>query len=118
MDEKNTAEAMGSGDLPVFATPAMAALMEKAAAESVAPYLEPGYTSVGTMIQIEHVSATPKGCAVRCEKKSELVGVEGRKRRFTLAAYDGAGLIGRGTHERAIVERAKFIEKAAAKAGR
>lgn len=116
VDEKNTAEAMGSGDLPVFATPAMAALMEKAAAESVAPYLEPGYTSVGTMIQIEHVSATPKGCAVRCE--SELVGVEGRKLRFTLAAYDGAGLIGRGTHERAIVERAKFIEKAAAKAGR
>ncbi|HWR23132.1 MAG TPA: thioesterase family protein [Feifaniaceae bacterium] len=116
VDDTNTAEAMGSGDLPVFATPAMIALMEKVSAQSVAPDLEPGYTSVGTMIQIEHVSATPAGGVVRCE--SELVEAEGRKLRFAVAAYDDAGLIGHGTHERFIVERDKFMKKALAKMGR
>ncbi len=116
VDGKNTAEAMGSGDLPVFATPAMAALMEKTAAESVGPHLAPGQTSVGTMIQIEHVSATPVGGVVRCE--SELVKIEGRKLRFSLAAYDDAGLIGHAEHERFIVEREKFMHKAAAKVAR
>ncbi|HOG00060.1 MAG: Fluoroacetyl-CoA thioesterase [Firmicutes bacterium ADurb.Bin248] len=116
VDETTTAAAMGSGDLPVFATPALVALMEKAAANSVARDLEPGYTSVGCMIRVEHVSATPAGSAVRCE--SELVGIEGRKLRFALAAYDDAGLIGHGTHERFVVEREKFMKKAEAKAAR
>jgi predicted thioesterase len=113
VDESLTARALDSGDLPVFATPAMIALMEKTAAESVRAYLAPESTSVGTLVNIEHVSATLAGGVVRCE--SELIGIEGRKLRFTVAAYDEAGVIGRGVHERFVVDRVKFMEKAAKK---
>lgn len=108
-----TAQAMDSGDLSVFATPALVALMEKTAAGSVRNALAPGSTSVGTKIQIEHVSATPEGGVVRCE--SELRVIDGRKLTFYVEAYDEAGLIGRGTHERFIVDREKFMAKAKAK---
>lgn len=113
VDNSVTAQTLGSGDLPVFATPAMIALMEKTAAGSVRPYLAQESTSVGTMIQIEHKSATLEGAVVHCE--SELIGIDGRKLCFTVAAYDEEGVIGCGIHERFVVDRVKFMEKAAAK---
>lgn len=106
----NTALAMGSGTLEVFATPSMIALMEKTAWESVAPYLEEGEGTVGTQLDVAHLSATPLDMTVRCQ--SELVEVDGRKLVFKVSAYDEAGLIGEGTHERFIVKNEKFQSKA------
>ena len=113
VDENNIALTMGSGELEVFATPAMVALMEEAAAESVKPYIDEGSTTVGTALEIEHVSATPIGVSVRCE--SELCHVDGRKLVFNVTAYDNAGIIGKGRHERFIVEKERFMKKAEAK---
>ena len=106
---ENTATAVGSGVLEVFGTPCMLALMEKTASESVAPYLEEGCGSVGTQVTISHVAATPIGMT-RCE--TELTEVDGRRLVFKVAAYDEAGLIGEGTHERFIVQNEKFQTKA------
>ena len=108
-----TAAAVGSGLLDVFATPQMIALMEATASESVATYLEDGATSVGTLVNISHVAATPVGMSVRCE--SELIEVEGRKLVFTVKAFDECGLIGEGRHERFIVFSEKFMAKTNAK---
>ena len=107
---ENTATAVGSGVLEVFGTPCTLALMEKTASESVAPYLEEGCGSVGTQVTISHVAATPIGMTVRCE--TELTEVDGRRLVFKVAAYDEAGLIGEGTHERFIVQNEKFQTKA------
>ena len=107
---ENTATAVGSGVLEVLGTPCMLALMEKTASESVAPYLEEGCGSVGTQVTISHVAATPIGMTVRCE--TELTEVDGRRLVFKVAAYDEAGLIGEGTHERFIVQNEKFQTKA------
>ncbi len=108
-----TAAAVGSGLLDVFATPQMIALMEATASESVAPYLDEGSTSVGTLVSVSHVAATPVGMTVRCE--SELTEVEGRKLVFTVKAYDECGLIGEGTHERFVIFSEKFMAKTNAK---
>ena len=108
--EDKTAKAMGSGDLPVLATPAMIALMEKTACESVAPYLEEGSGTVGTELNVKHVAATPIGMQVTCE--TELVEVDGRRLVFHVKASDEAGLIGEGTHERFIINNEKFQSKA------
>ena len=110
---ENTAAAMGSGMLEVFATPAMVALMEKAACTSVAPYLEEGCGTVGTELNIKHVAATPVGMMVTCE--SELVEIDGRRLVFTVTATDEKGLIGQGTHERFIIQNEKFQSKADSK---
>lgn len=110
VEESNTAAAMGSGMLPVFATPAMVALMEKTASESVQPYLEEGCGSVGTSLNVKHVSATPLGMEVRCE--SELTEVDGRRLVFSVKAFDKAGLIGEGTHERFLIKNESFLKKA------
>lgn len=113
--DENTALAMGSGTLKVFATPSMIALMEKTAWESVSPYLEEGSGTVGTHLDVSHLSATPLGMTVRCE--SELIQVDGRKLVFKVAAYDDGGLIGQGTHQRFIVKNDKFQAKADSKGG-
>src|SRR5512139_763141 len=84
---ENTALALGSGDVPVFGTPALVALMEKAAVAAVAGSLEPGETTVGTWLEIAHLAATPLGAVVRAE--AELVAVEGRKLAFDVVAHDG-----------------------------
>lgn len=112
--ESNTAGALGSGLLPVYATPAMILLLEAACAESVAPELEEGNTTVGTKLDIEHVSATPIGLEVRCE--CELVEVDRRRLVFKVEIFDKAGLIGKGIHERFIVASEKFMAKTNAKA--
>ena len=111
--EDRTAKAMGSGELPVFATPAMIALVEETCWKSVADELESGQGTVGTMLDVRHVSATPVGMKVWCE--SELVGVDGRKLTFSVKVFDEAGLVGEGTHERFIIDNKRFLEKAAAK---
>lgn len=107
---ENTAAAVGSGMLEVFATPMMIALMEKTACESVAPYLEEGSGTVGTELNVKHVAATPIGMQVTCE--TELVEVDGRRLVFHVKESDEAGLIGEGTHERFIINNEKFQSKA------
>lgn len=111
--EENTAAALGSGLLKVFATPAMIALMECTAWKSVADQLEDGEGTVGTHLDVAHLAATPMGMKITCE--SELIEVDGRKLVFKVAAYDEAGLIGEGTHERFIVKNEKFQAKAESK---
>ena len=108
-----TAAAVGSGLLDVFATPQMIALMEATASESVAPYLDEGCSSVGTLVNVSHVAATPVGMKVSCE--SELTEVDGRKLVFNVKAFDECGLIGEGTHERFIVTDERFLAKTAKK---
>ncbi len=111
----NTAAAMGSGDLPVFSTPSMIALMEAAASRSLLPFLEEDETSVGISMQISHSSATPVGMKVYAE--SRLEEVDGRRLVFSVTAWDEAGQIGEGRHERFLVKREKFIQKSEAKKG-
>ena len=108
-----TAISLGSGDLEVYATPAMIALMEETASESVKPGLEVGQGSVGTCIAIKHLAATPIGMRVRCE--SDLVEVDGRRLVFNITAYDEKDKIGEGTHERFIITNEKFQSKADSK---
>lgn len=111
--ETDTAQNIGSGFLPVFATPAMIAMMEATAAESVAPYLEEGVTSVGTKISVSHLSADPVGTTVTCE--STLTEADGRRLTFSLVVYDHTGIVGEGTHERFLVKSESFMKKAIAK---
>ena len=110
---EKTAKVVGSGLLEVFATPAMIALMEETASMSVAEALDEGSTTVGTLVNVSHVSATPVGATVYCE--TELLEVEGRKLTFSVKAYDNAGLIGEGMHERFIVFSEKFMARTLAK---
>ncbi len=111
VEESNSARVMGSGTLDVFATPAMIALMEKTAWMSVAPELEEGQGTVGTLLEISHDAPTPLGMTVTCD--SELVEVDGRRLVFEVAARDEKGaVIGKGKHERFIVWEEKFQAKA------
>lgn len=111
--EDKTAAVMGSGELAVFATPAMIALMENTASKSVADVLEPGQGTVGTLIDVKHVAATPVGMEVICETK--LVEVDRKRLVFEVKAYDRVGVIGEGMHERFIIDNEKFMAKAGAK---
>ena len=99
--------------LEVTATPALAALVEKACWQSVAPELDPGCGTVGTKLELAHNAPTPVGMMVRCE--SELTAVDGRKLTFSAVMYDDAGEVGRATHERFIIQNEKFQKKADAK---
>lgn len=109
----NTAKAMGSGDLQVFATPAMIALMEQTAYQSVAEELEEGMTTVGTYVSVKHMAPTPVGMKVTC--RTELMKADGKALTFHVEAFDDNGLIGDGTHERYIVGKEKFQKKADSK---
>lgn len=111
--EEKTAKAMSSGELNVFATPAMIALMENTAYTSIADQLEPGQGTVGTLMNVKHVAATPVGMKVTCETK--LIEIDRRRLVFEVKASDEAGLIGEGVHERFIVDNAKFQSRADAK---
>ncbi len=104
-----TAASVGSGNLPVYATPAMIALMEKTAMLSVAKELPEGQTTVGTKLEIEHVSATGLDKEISCE--SELVEIDRRRLVFLVTASDPSGIIGKGKHERFIVDCDKFMDK-------
>lgn len=110
VDEKNTAQTMGSGTLDVFATPAMIALIEETAWKSIADKLEEGQGTVGTRLEVSHLSATPLGMQVNCQ--TELIEIDGRKLVFQAEVYDEAGKIGEGVHERFIIREEKFLKKA------
>lgn len=112
----NTADAVGSGLVPVFATPYMIALMENAAAGALLPYLAEDEGSVGTHLDVSHDAATPIGMKAWAE--AEVTAVEGKKITFTVSAFDEAGPIGKGTHERFIIKPEKFLAKTQAKLNR
>lgn len=113
VSEAQTAKHLGSGELAVFATPCMIALMENTAYKSVQPCLEPGQGTVGTLLNVKHVAATPVGMEVRCETK--LIEVDRKRLVFEVKAFDACGLIGEGIHERFIIDNQKFMLKANAK---
>jgi len=104
-----SAAEMGSGDLPVLATPAMIALMENAAMRAVAGELPEGSTTVGAMMNTTHIRPTAIGDTVTAS--AVLESVEGRKLTFRIEAHDSAGPVGEGSHIRYVVDRAKFLSK-------
>ncbi len=107
--EANTAAAMGSGDMPVFATPAMVALMENAAMLAVAPGLPEGAATVGAEMNVSHIK--PSGLGAEIVASAVVTAVEGRKLTFNVGARDAEGMIGEGTHVRFIVDRERFLAK-------
>lgn len=109
VEKADTALEVGSGSLLVYATPCMVALMEGAACEAIESALPEGKTSVGTELSIKHICATPVGMAVRAE--AEVTAVEGNAISFSVTAYDEAGKIGEGTHQRYIVSTQRFLDK-------
>ena len=110
VEKEDTAKEVGSGSLLVYATPCMAALMEGAACEAIDEAMGDDKTTVGTELNIQHISATPVGMDVRAE--AIVTAVDGKVITFELHAYDEAGEIGKGTHKRVIVPAQKFLEKA------
>ena len=109
VEREDTAAEVGSGSLLVYATPCMVALMEGAACEAISAVLPEDKTSVGIELNIKHVSATPVGMDVRAE--AEVTAVEGSIITFHVTAFDEAGVIGEGTHKRAILTAQKFLDK-------
>lgn len=109
VDDTRTAMTLGSGDMPVLATPAMMALMENAAMMAVAGHLPEGCTTVGGQIESSHLKPTPIGAEVTAT--AELERIEGRKLFFRVSAHQGDTLIGEGKHLRFIVDREKFLAK-------
>jgi predicted thioesterase len=110
---QDLADQVGSGDLPVLATPVMAALMEEAAVDCVREALDPSTSSVGIRLDISHLAATPTG--ERVQAQAELAEVKGKKLIFAVQAWDETELIGQGTHERVIVNRQAFLDRAVGK---
>jgi predicted thioesterase len=110
VEKGDTALEVGSGALLVYATPCMVALMEGAACEAIESVLPEGQTTVGTELNIQHLSATPVGLEVRAE--AEVTAVEGKVITFSVTAYDEAGEIGKGTHKRVIINSQRFLDKA------
>lgn len=113
VEREDTAYEVGSGSLLVYATPCMVALMEGAACEAIAPAMPDDKTSVGTELNISHLTATPVGLEVRAE--AEVTEVNGNAITFRVVAYDEAGKIGEGTHKRFIVSTQRFLDKAYSK---
>jgi fluoroacetyl-CoA thioesterase len=111
---RDTAPHVGSGKIRVLATPVMVSMMEEAALNAVEGLLPPGHQTVGTRLDITHVAATPVG--LRVIAKAELTRVEGRRLTFRIWADDEQDRIGEGTHERIIVDVARFDARAQQKA--
>jgi predicted thioesterase len=108
--EDMTAERLGSGDVPVLGTPAVLALIEAAAVAAVTDALETGQTSVGSSVELVHLAPTPVGALVTAT--ASLVEVNGRHLRFSFEVADPAGPVARGSHERVVVDRERFLEGA------
>ena len=109
VEKEDTAQYVGSGSLLVYATPCLAALMEGAACAAIEDVLPQGQTSVGTALNLEHLSATPVGLEVRAS--AEVTAVDGRNITFAITASDESGEIGRAIHTRVLVNSEKFLEK-------
>ena len=104
-----TAAALGSGSVDVYSTPALIALLEAAAINALAGHLADGQTSVGTALDVKHLAATPVGMTVNAT--ATLTAIDGRRLVFEVSASDEIELIGQGTHERFIVDRARFEKR-------
>ena len=113
VEKEDTALEVGSGSLLVYATPCMAALMEGAACEAIASGLSETETTVGTELNLQHLSATPVGLEVWAE--AEVTAVEGKQITFHIQAFDEAGPIGAATHKRFLVQTQRFLDKTYAK---
>ena len=111
VEDNMSAQGMKSGSLPVLATPYMIALMEQASAELCQQFLPEGISTVGTMVNIQHLAATSLGAPVRTV--ATLTDFDGRKASFDVVSYDNAGVIGKGTHERFTIKVDSFMKKAA-----
>lgn len=111
--ESNIAKTMKSGSLEVFATPAMCALMEEAAQAAVQPELNDGEGTVGIALSISHDAPSPMGATITAT--ATVTAVEGRKISFAIEASDGIGIIGKGTHERFVINKEKFMSKVGAR---
>ena len=107
---ENTAVAYGSGEIDVYATPAMIGLMEGAAVEAIKAHLPDNFSSVGIKVDIAHIAATPINMHVRAE--AEIIDIDGKKLVFTVKAYDNKDKIGEGIHERFVIDKEKFLNKA------
>lgn len=105
--EGDTAVALGSGDVPVLATPRVVALCEAATVAAIDPHLPPGWTSVGSRVELDHLRATPVGAAVVA--RARVVGVDGRAVRFAVELLEGGAVVASGTVTRALVDRARFL---------
>lgn len=114
VDSNNTAETVGSGSLPVFATPSLAALVEKTACLCIVEGLEEGCTTVGTLLNIKHLAPSTVGVAVKCE--CVLKEIDGRRLVFEASVSDNAGVVGEAYHERFIIKSASFMDKARGRA--
>jgi fluoroacetyl-CoA thioesterase len=108
-----TARHLGSGAVGVFATPELVRIMERAAVNALKPHLLPGQQSVGALVNVRHLAATPLGATVTA--RAELIAVDGRRLTFRVTAHDGIDTIGEGMHERVLIDLARFEAKAAAK---
>jgi predicted thioesterase len=104
--EDDTAEAVGSGDVPVLATPVVLTLVERAAVAAIAPHLDPGTTTVGARVGLDHLAPSPIG--TRVSASSRLESVEGRRLKFSFEVSDGQDVVARGIHYRVIVRRDAF----------
>jgi fluoroacetyl-CoA thioesterase len=109
VNENITAKMMGSGDMPVLATPAMVAMMENTAMNAVAELLDDGETTVGSMINTTHVRPSAIGAEITVT--ATLVAVDGRKLTFDVMAKDGENMIGEGEHVRFVVDKERFLKK-------
>ena len=109
VERQDTAYEVGSGDLLVYATPCMVALMEGAACNAIAPVIPEGKTTVGIMLNITHIAATPVGMDVHAE--AEVTEVDGNTVTFQVTAYDESGKIGEGTHKRVVITSQRFLDK-------
>ncbi|PID79616.1 MAG: hypothetical protein CSB19_02120 [Clostridiales bacterium] len=109
VEKKHLASSLGSGGIDVFATPMMITLMEGASLDLVQPLLEDGQTTVGTLVDVKHIAATPLGMKVYAE--SELIEIDRKRLVFKVTAYDEREKIGEGIHERFIIDSQKFLEK-------
>jgi predicted thioesterase len=108
--EDDTAEDIGSGDVPVLATPVVLTLVERAAVAAVAPHLDPGTTTVGARVGLDHLAPTLVGARVSATARLE--SVEGRRLKFSFEVSDGRGVVARGIHFRVVVQRDAFLEQA------
>lgn len=116
VEERHTASHLGSGGVPVYATPMMILAMEEAALAAVDRLLDPGQATVGYHLDVKHLAATPLG--MRVTARAELVSVEGRMLTFRVEARDEKEMIGEGTHVRAVINLEKFRQKLALKENR
>ncbi len=109
VEHKDTAAVYGSGALEVFATPAMIAMMEMTSLKCVIDKIGEENTTVGIAVNIKHLKASPVGHTIRCEAK--VIEVDRKRLVFEVKCFDGEDLVGEGTHERFVVNSAKFMSK-------